>query len=253
MSDGHFYNCKGEPFLTKATTPAQAKKLKAYPSVTTILSTQKNEFLDNIWGPRKLVELSREYPLATTEELKDMRYGYRINPEDGLPIKSSTFGSAVHARLEDRINYIIDESNPKPSLSPFDPWADPFIDFIFDEDIKPIACETILFCNRDKAAGSVDFIAKVDDKYHLFDYKCRDTKGTGGKFYETKDCTQLAIESKWLQKDLSLDYQPKCTSICICTESRNHYHKNWSEAQIKKGVQRFKYLAKLYWMDWMRK
>jgi hypothetical protein len=28
MSDGHFYNCKGEPFLTKATTPAQAKKLK---------------------------------------------------------------------------------------------------------------------------------------------------------------------------------------------------------------------------------
>ena len=49
MSDGHFYNCKGEPFLTKATTPAQAKKLKAYPSVTTILSTQKSEFLDNIW------------------------------------------------------------------------------------------------------------------------------------------------------------------------------------------------------------
>ena len=163
-----------------------------------------------------------------------MRYGYRINPEDGLPIKSSTFGSAVHARLEDRINYIIDESNPKPSLSPFDPWADPFIDFILDEDIKPVACETILFCNRDKAAGSVDFIAKVEGKYHLFDYKCRDTKGTGGKFYETKDCTQLAIESKWLQKDLSLDYQPNAQASVYVQKAETIITKIGAKYKLKK-------------------
>tara|TARA_R110000751_G_scaffold29784_5_gene76702 strand:+ start:1017 stop:1778 length:762 start_codon:yes stop_codon:yes gene_type:complete len=253
MSDGHFYNCKGEPFLTDASTPAQAKKVKALPSVTTILGIQKNEFLDEIWGPRKLVELAREFPFASTTELKDMRYGFRINPENGSPIKSSDFGTAVHARLEDRINYLMHGKELQTKVSPFDGWADPFIEFIAKNKIEPVHCEKILYCNRDKSAGSVDFIAKVQGKYHLFDYKCRNTKGTGGKFYETKDCTQLAIESKWLQKDLGLDYEPAITSVCICTESRNHYHKNWNGTQARKGVQRFRHLAKLYWMDWMRK
>lgn len=253
MSDGHFYNCIDEPFLTKATTPAQAKKVKAYPSCTTILSTMKNDFLDNIWTPRKIVELAREYPLASVQEIQEMKYGHRISPVDGSAIKSSEFGTAVHARLEEVINKLMDDKAEAQKRSPFDPWAKPFIDFIRDNDVEPVACEKILYCDKMKSAGSVDFIAKVDGKYHLFDYKCRDTKGTGGKFYETKDCTQLAVESKWLAQDLELDYLPMVTSVCICTESRKHYHKNWTMTQMKKGVTRFRHLARLYWMDWMRK
>ncbi len=90
-------------------------------------------------------------------------------------------------------------------------------------------------------------------KYHLFDYKCRDTKGTGGKFYEDKDCTQLAIEARFLKDTMGLDYDPSITSVCICVESKKHYHKNWTKAQARKGVTRFRYLSKLYWMDWMPK
>lgn len=253
MSDGHFYNCTGEPFLTKATTPAQAKKVKAYPSCTTVLSIQKSEFLDNIWSPRKLVELGRQFPLASVYEIQEMKYGHRISPVDGELIKSSEFGTAVHARLEEVINKLMDSAAKAKKRSPFDPWVKPFIDFIKENNVEPVACEKILYCDKLKSAGSVDLIAKVDGKYHLFDYKCRDTKGTGGKFYETKDCTQLSIESKWLQQDLKLDYEPQVTSVCICTESRKHYHKTWSKTQMRKGVTRFRHLVKLYWMDWMRK
>jgi len=249
---GHFYNCKNVPFLTEARTPVQARKIKAYPSVTTILSIQMNDFLHNIWMPRKLVELAREYPAMSVHEIHDLKYGQRVCPATGDFISSSHFGTSVHERLEDIINNRILEQGLEHEETPYDPWAEPFIDFIDENNVEPIACEKILYCDKMNSAGSVDFIAKIDGKFHLFDYKCRDTKGTGGKFYEEKDCTQLAIESKWLQQDLELDYEPRITSVCICTESKKHYHKNWSLTQMRKGVTRFKYLNRLYRMDWMR-
>jgi len=248
---GHFYDCTSEPYLTAAKTPVQARKLKAYPSVTTILSIQMEDFMHNTWIPRKLVELARDYPTASVQQIQDMKYGYRICPETNEKVSSSHFGTMVHARLEDIINNLITGEGLAEAVTDYDAWAEPFIDFILREGIEPRACERILYCDKMKSAGSVDFIAKVDGKYHLYDYKCRDTKGTGGKFYEKKDCTQLAIESKWLQQDLGLDYTPMATSVCICTESKKHYHKNWSLTQMRKGVTRFKNLNKLYRMDWM--
>ena len=250
----HFYDCSQEPFLTDAKTPSQAKKIGAYPSVTTILSSKKSDFLDNIWTPRKLVELARLHPEASSTELMDMKYGFRTSPIDGKPISSSEFGTAIHARLEHQIESIMRTGNiDQESVTAWDSWAFPFINFMSDRDIEPVATEKILFCHKFKSVGSVDFIGKIDGKYHLFDYKCRDTKGTGGKFYEEKDCTQLAIEARFLKDTLGLDYDPGITSVCICVESKKHYHKNWTKAQAKKGVTRFRYLAKLYWMDWMPK
>ncbi len=250
----HFYNCESEPFLTKASTPSQAKKVKAYPSVTTVLSSMKSEFLDNIWTPRKLVELARLHPVASVFEIQDMKYGFRTSPIDGNFITSSSFGTSVHARLEELIDSIIDKGYlDEYEPTEWDEWVTPFLDFLKEKDIEPIATEKILYCDKFKSAGSVDLIAKVDGKYHLFDYKCRDTKGTGGKFYENKDCTQLAIESRFLKDSLDLDYDPMATSVCICTESKKHYHKNWTKVQMRKGVTRFRHLSKLYWMDWMKK
>ena len=184
----------------------------------------------------------------------DMKYGFRTNPLGGDPISSSEFGTLVHARLESHIESIMRTGGlDLHGVTAFDSWALPFINYIIDNDIEPIATEKVLFCNKFKSAGSVDFIAKVDGKYHLFDYKCRDTKGTGGKFYEDKDCTQLAIEARFLKDTMGLDYDPGITSVCICVESKKHYHKNWTKTQARKGVTRFRYLSKLYWMDWMPK
>lgn len=249
---GHFYDCTDTPFLTEARTPAQARKLKAYPSVTTILSIQMSDFLHNIWMPRKYVELARLHPTLSVDEIQTLKYGERLCPATNKKISSSSFGTAVHARLEDVLNEKITGAKLEKEGTPFDPWVKPFLDFIEENDIVPIACEQIVYCDKMKSAGSVDLIARKDGKLHLYDYKCRDTKGTGGKFYEEKDCTQLAIESKWIQESHELDYEPMVTSVCICTQSKKHYHKNWSKTQMRKAVTRFRYLNRLYRMDWMK-
>lgn len=249
---GHFYDCKGTPYLTEARTPVQARKIKAYPSVTTVLSIQMNDFLHNIWMPRKLVELARDNPTMPVQEIQELKYGQRVCPATGNKISSSSFGTSVHARLEEVLNHRIFGEGLENEGTPFDDWAEPFIDFIDKNNIKPLATEKIVYCDKMKSAGSVDLIAEVDGKVHLFDYKCRDTKGTGGKFYEEKDCTQLAIESKWLQQSMDLHYEPMVTSVCICTESKKHYHKNWTKTQMRKAVTRFRYLNRLYRIDWMK-
>lgn len=249
---GHFYDCKNTPYLTEAKTPVQARKLKAYPSVTTILSIQMSDFLHNIWMPKKMVELARDNPMASVAHLKKLKYGTRISPETGEKILSSDFGTAVHQRLEEVLNNRIDSRGLSNSTSPYDEWVEPFIDYIDENEIIPISCERILYCDKMQSAGSVDLIAERDGRLHLYDYKCRDTKGTGGKFYETKDCTQLAIEAKWLQDTEELNYLPMVTSVCICTESRKHYHKDWNKTQMRKAITRFKHLNRLYKMDWMK-
>ena len=185
---GHFYDCKGTPYLTEARTPVQARKIKAYPSVTTVLSIQMNDFLHNIWTPRKIVELARDNPTMPVQEIQELNYGQRVCPATGKKISSSSFGTSVHARLEEVLNHRIFGEGLENEGTPFDDWVEPFIDFIDENNIKPLATEKIVFCHKMKSAGSVDLIADVDGKVHLFDYKCRDTKGTGGKFYEEKDC-----------------------------------------------------------------
>lgn len=248
----HFYDCNDTPYLTDARTAVQARKINAYPSVTTILGTQMTDFMHNIWIPRKLVELAREHPELSVAEIQRLKYGQRICPETKNKIPSSEFGTAVHARLEDVLNNRINGKGLEQSESAYDGWVEPFIDFIDDNGITPLACEKIVYCHKMKSAGSIDLIAKKGARLHLFDYKCRDTKGTGGKFYEEKDCSQLAVESLWVKNLMGLEYMPKITSVCICTESKRHYHKNWTATQMRKGVSRFRNLNRLYRMDWMK-
>ncbi len=52
-----------------------------------------------------------------------------------------------------------------------------------------------------------------------------------GKFYP-KDCKQLAIESVMLARKLKLDYFPKVRSVCIDTNTAEHYHYEWSDEEF---------------------
>jgi RecB family exonuclease len=78
-----------------------------------------------------------------------------------------------------------------------------FIEWVQDNNVKPIACEKIIADNRIKIAGSVDFIGHdAEGQLFLADYKCRtNTKGKA-KVYD-KDCQQLAIESWMLSRNTS--------------------------------------------------
>ena len=248
----HFYDCTTDkPFLTSANTPTQAKNLDAYPSVTTVMSIIKDPFLDGIWSPKKFVELARDEEEWSMDEIFRRKFGMRTSPIDGSEITSSEFGTSVHARLEKHIGDMI--ANKKPELdSEWDAWTEPFLKHIVDNQIEPVAVELVAHDDEIKVAGSVDFVGKMPDgKYYLADYKCRDCKGRGGKFYEKKDCTQLAIESWMLTRMWNLDYLPWVTSVCIDIGTKKHYQKEWTWKQMQKGIERFKLTAEIYWMDFM--
>lgn len=249
----HFYKTDSDSgvHLTTASTPAQAKKLGAYPSVTTVMRIIKDPFLDEKWSPAKYVELARENEGWGMGEIEMRKYGMRTDPTTGLEITSSAFGTSVHERLETHANSIINEE-PILMDSDWDDWAVPFIKFIHDEGIEPLKSEFIAFDDEIKVAGSVDFIGEQKDgKIIMFDYKCRDCKGKGGKFYEKKDCTQLAIESWMLARMWDLEFLPTIVSVCIDIGTKKHYHKEWSWKQMQKGIERFKLTSEIYWMDFM--
>ena len=249
----HFYNCdEAEPFLTKASTPPQARKIGAYPSVTTVMGIIKDPFLDGIWSPEQYIRLAREFPYASQRDIERLKYGMRTSPVDGKEITSSEFGTTVHGRLEDHTNSIIATRSPAKMDSVWDAWAEPFLKHVKDSDIEPVASEFIAWDDEIKVAGSVDFIGKLPDgKYYMADYKCRDCKGKGGKFYEKKDCTQLAIESWMLSRMWELEYLPTIVSVCIDVGTQKHYHKEWTWKQMQKGIERFKLTSEIYWMDFM--
>ena len=248
----HFYNCSDpEPFLTTAKTPPQARKIGAFPSVTTVMGIIKDPFLDGIWSPSKFVELARENPEWEMDEIHRRKFGMRQSPEDQSEMTASEFGTAVHARLEKHIDDVIRGVEPQLD-SDWDAWVEPFLRHIVDNSIEPVSVEFVAHDDELKVAGSVDFIGKLPDgKYYMADYKCRDCKGKGGKFYEKKDCTQLAIESWMLAKMWDLEYLPFITSVCIDIGTKKHYHKEWSFKQMQKGIERFKLMSEIYWMDFM--
>jgi len=247
----HFYDCKDEPFLTNANTPSQAKKINAFPSVTTVMGIIKDPFLDGIWTPNKFVELARAEEEWDMDEIFRRKFGMRESPVDGSEITASEFGTSVHNRLEIHVNDMIEGRTPTMDTD-WDSWAEPFIKFLVDNKIEPIKAEMVAWDPEIQVAGSVDFVGKMPDgKYFMADYKCRDCKGRGGKFYEKKDCTQLAIESWMLARMWDLEYLPWITSVCIDIGSKKHYHKEWTWKQMQKGIERFKLTAEIYWMDFM--
>jgi len=250
----HFYKYnKGDPiFLQEIATAAQAKKVRgAWPSVTTVLGILKDPFLDSIYKPRKITELAREKPDLHWKDIADLTYGTRESPVTGNQIPSSEFGTAVHKRIEDFVLADMDARRP-PEGTPWDIWAQPFIEWYKKNNVTPIAVEHMIGEGSVKIVGSVDFIGKDSSgEAFLADYKCRSNCKGKGKFYP-KDLYQLAIESWMLSKRAKLSYIPGCISICIDCETQQHYHKVWSAEQIVEGIEIAKLCSKLYWKTRMQ-
>ncbi len=250
----HFYDCTKEAsFVEDVTTPAQARKhnTKTYPSVTTILGIIKDDFLDSIYKPRMMVDLARKHPNLMWRDIETLVYGTREHPTTGNTIGSSEFGTAVHKCIEEMVGELIYDI--QPDRNPYDEWAEPFLEWIEESGTKPLCCEYIVSSHTIKTAGSIDFMGyDEDDKLFLADYKCRtNTKGKAKTY--PKDCEQLAIESYMVMKEAGLDYLPRCITVCIDCDTKKHYHKEWSEAEMKIGIQNFKYASKLFWNKRMKK
>lgn len=249
---GHFYHCKdvlNPQFLPDVTTPSQARKVfKAYPSVTTVLGIVKDSFIDSIWKPKMITQIAREKPALAWQDVERLTYGTREHPITGETIESSEFGTTVHKVIEDLISHKFGWVESEPEDTVWNEWAMPFVQWVYDNDVSPIACERIIANNRVKIAGSVDFIGHDAEGYlFLADYKCRANTGGKAKTYP-KDCQQLAIESYMLMKEHGLDYLPGCRSVVIDCDTQEHYHKEWSQEEMEVGIKVAKKCAELYWL-----
>ena len=246
----HFYDCSDPKSLElkeEITTPSQAKKegKKIYPSVTTIIgSTIKDPFLDTIHKPRSLVKYARmeEHWEKDWKGIEKLCYGLRECAETGELIYSSEFGTRVHKCAEKILNSYKHGTEYEEDEY-YDSYAMPFLDWVQENDHKIVATEYMISDNRIKTCGSVDVILRGSRSGELFlaDYKCRKSK----QFYD-KDLWQLAIESEMLRRK-GLDYQPNCLSVCIDITTKKHYHKLWSEEQVKEAIEIVKLISKLYW------
>ncbi len=156
----HFYTSNKKPsFLDDIKTAPQARKRgKCYPSVTTVLGITKDEFIDTIYTPKELCRLAREHPHLDWQVIREMTYGFRTHPTTQEEIPSSEFGTKVHKRIEELLMYDPQDEDP------FDEFAQPFLDWIEENDVEVLDCEYIISVSRFKIAGSVDSIGLDSEK-----------------------------------------------------------------------------------------
>ena len=253
----HFYDCRdthNPEFLDEIGSPAKAlsRSRYVYPSVTTVLSIIKDPFLDSIWKPRMMCELSREYPDLDWRDVERRTYGMRSHPETGEEIESSEFGTAVHKRIESMLDTTHSiTSEDIDGAEPYDSWAVPFIEWVEENNVEPVAAEHIVSNRRLKIAGSIDFLGWHEGKLFLADYKCRTNTNGRAKTYN-KDCQQLAIESFMVMKENNLDYLPECLSVIIDCDTKKHHHKWWSKNEMDHGIKVAKKCSELYWLTRMK-
>lgn len=243
----HYYTQGLEPVLLKdVNTPTKAHKVDAVPSVTTILSWMPNDYLDNTWKPKMMVELARKYQELEVDKLKELMWGIKRCPKSGDMVSSATFGTRAHARMEQLVDGYIDDGL-LPMDDPYDLVCVETFDHILNEPLTPVCTELTIGSVRLKTAGTIDLLAlDRNEKYCLIDYKFRECKDNEGKFYD-KDLAQLAIEACMIAELYVLDYVPDIYTFCIDTLTGSlHVHK-WSEKKKLRGEKIFMAEYNRYW------
>jgi len=245
----HYYTKNkdgGITLLKEVTTPSQARKHgSALVSVTTLLGYLPNDYINNIWKPKKYVELGREHPDLDASEITALMWGVRTCPETGEEISSSDFGTRAHARLEDHMNGIIQGEDILRN-HPYDPIVAQTVRWLSDNGFTPVQAEKMVACEKRGTAGTIDLIALKEEKLCLLDYKFRDCPSGEGKFYD-KDVAQLAVEANIVAEQYRLDYIPGCLSICIDTNTGVPHVKQWTRAAVNRGQQLFEAARLMYY------
>ena len=241
------YSNKQEPKLSELQSITKIREMPwMYPSVTTILGIIPNTFID-IWKVKRAIEIKGSNPELEYDEIVQIMWGQPICPAVGEKIASSEFGTNAHDRVEKLINAYMSGNELEPD--PYDDFAKPVVEYILDNDFKPVATEELICCHDMKIAGRLDLVAMKSGKICLFDYKFRDLVGKdSGKFYD-KDCYQLAIESHMFKNSNDLTYNPDIYSVCICNATGRVFVKKWTPKMLDRGIFKAKAARDFYFKD----
>jgi len=242
----HFYKPDGKggaKLLKTVESPSDARKHgKAYASVTTKIGIAPNSFI-NIWREQQIIQLARANPFDSAEEISKLAWGTRTHP-NGNTVASSDFGTELHAELEEAANlYAKGEAYQNPLwLSYVQPW----LSYLMTNDITIVECEKVVACDQRRVAGSIDVLAKNKGRYELYDFKSRQGKGKLSTKHYDKDAMQLAVEAEIIQEQYNLPYTPAIYSVLICTDTAEHYVKQWTPEAQAKALLKFEIVNEFY-------
>jgi len=239
------YSDLDNPKLSDKTKLSDIRKSDSlYPSVTTILKTIPNPFLQE-WVVNKCIEIGRRFPEMKDADIRSLAWG-RVKSPEGEILSSAEFGTRCHYALETLFTGDISLENRV--LGQGDSPYEEFVMEVYDDIINLGITDTqpeVLVCDHDlKIAGMIDLLAKKDGRFVLLDYKFRTCNGKG-KFYDS-DSYQLAIESFFIQQEYNLNYLPKICSICVDNVSGIGYFKWWTQKRLDRGIQIFLDARDLY-------
>lgn len=239
-NDYHFYKVypDGTVEAQHNNTLSQARKAGLLGSVTTALGCWKDDFLDNIWKPKKLILETEANPRILLEPDEDyvprivqLMWGVRTR-WDGVQFPSNDFGTAIHAELE---RWNIDHSYEfAPEWAMYcRQWTT-----LYQANIaETVAAELKVGCLKRHIAGTIDLLARGHDGLiSLWDFKVRGAFKNGKGFTANKDCQQLAIEAAIIADQMGLDYLPGCNSIIIDCESGEYHHHKWTPYRVEKHL-----------------
>jgi hypothetical protein len=245
----HFYKPDGKggaKLLKSVETPAEARKHgNAYASVTTKIGIAPNSFI-NIWRENQIIQLARANPFDSAEEISKLAWGTRTHP-NGNTVPSSDFGTELHAELELAANLYAKGEPYTGTL--WLPFVQPWLTYLMTNDIEIVECEKMVSCDQRRVAGSIDVLAinhKNNDRYELYDFKSRQGNGKLSTKHYDKDAMQLAVEADIIQETLDLHYAPDTYSVLICTDTAEHYVKQWTKEAQTKALLKFDIVNDFY-------
>lgn len=181
-----------------------ARKINAYPSITTILKERANPQLE-VWKQNQLFDAVMANPVQPGELSDD--YRERIGT---LASKTGTDAADFGTRLHDALD-LFPQTTIDADLAPYvDLFAPTYHRYVKQR----IASEIMLADTEIGVAGRTDLVAETEWGLAIIDYKTSKFKGGKANFWPSYRI-QLAFYAKAYQKMHGLDKPPVCINVGI--------------------------------------
>lgn len=204
---GHWYKVERDGSITPCHDYglAEARKVSAFPSVTTVLKERSNPGLEN-WKNRQLFDAVRDNAQRADES--ELEYRRRISfIANKKRDYAADFGTRLHDAL-DMYPQMTDAAELRPYVEKFGKS--------YDKVVKQRICSEVALADMDiGVAGRTDLIA---DTYEwglaVIDYKTSQFKNGKASFWDSYRA-QLAFYAKAYQKKMGLSETPAIVNCGI--------------------------------------
>lgn len=233
----HWYTTEGVPRYevprssgkgTRATTLADAKKLKLVPSVTTVLTIAAKPMLER-WKTEQAITAALTNPKLDTEDYTSwLRRIFSLSQEKSKV--AADVGTYIHNNLE---SYYLNE----PIDEDIRHIIEPTIEIISENFPKLKLNPEVSFASERGFGGKID----ISGKNVILDFKTKDKETVDSSLVYEEHIMQLAAYRIGLKMP-----RARCFNIFISTRNGTGYLHEHTQEELKRGEKMFLHLLE-YW------